>query len=223
VRKRLAIVGAIAFGVATLALLSWVALQYRRVPQPQFGDTNQAVGVEAKRGSEPTRYPDDDGLPRSWDVKQIEKDAPNSGVPGRFYILAWTASAWTYMGKAHQIESCLALRVFGKDQPDRWDLYHLYRRPLEPDSRWLISMHHATGGEAGPTGTWYHHAKVFRSHPGNKEIYDSLSMSSTGVSWDFELGDNCVGCAVCEKNWQEAIGEKPTLFFPELAKKKKDK
>src|SRR5262245_6573311 len=70
------------------------------------------------------------GLPRSWDVKKIEKDAPNSVVSGRFYVLAWHASAWTYEGKEYRQESCLALRVFGKDKPERWDLYHLYRRPL---------------------------------------------------------------------------------------------
>jgi hypothetical protein len=166
---------------------------------------------------------DADGLPLSWDVKQIEKDAPNSVVPGRFYVLAWRASAWTYMGKECRQESCLALRVFGKSEPDRWDIYHLYREPLEKDPRWHISMHHATGGEAGPTGMWYLHTKVFKSRPGNKEIYDSLSMSSTGVNWRFERGDNCVGCGVCEKNWQEAIGEKPTRFFPVIAKKKADK
>jgi hypothetical protein len=157
---------------------------------------------------------DDDGLPRSWDVKKIEKDVFNSGVPGRFYVLAWHASAWTYKGKEHRQERCLAMRVIGKDNPERWDLYHLYRRPLDEDPSWQISMHHATGGEAGPTGRWYFHCTSFKSRPGNKETYESLSLSSTGVDWDFERGDNCVGCGVCEKSWQEAIGEKPTRFFP---------
>jgi len=170
-----------------------------------------------------SQNPEAEGLPYSWYVRQIEKDAPNSVVPGCFYVLAWDASAWTYMGKEWRVESCLALRVFGKDEPDRWDLYHLYRRPLEKDSRWHISMHHATGGEAGPTGRWYFHSKVFKSRPGNKEIYDSLSSSSTGVNWKFERGDDCVGCGVYEKSWQEAIGEKPTRFFPAPAKQKADK
>jgi hypothetical protein len=170
-----------------------------------------------------SQQPEADTLPRSWDVKQIEKDAPNSVVPGRFYVLAWHASAWTYLGKEYQEERCLALRLFGKGQSDRWDLYHLYRRPHEKGSRWNLSMHHATGGEAGLTGRWYFHAKVFTSRPGNKEIYDSLSLSSTGVNWKFERGDDCAGCGVCQKNWQEAIGEKPTRFFPEPAKKKADK
>jgi hypothetical protein len=153
---------------------------------------------------------DTDGLPRSWDIKQIEKDAPNSVVPGRFYVLAWHASAWTFTGKEFRQESCLALRVHGKEKPERWDLYHLYRRPLEKDATWSISMHHATGGEAGPTGRWYFHSQVFNSRPGNKQIYDSLGLSSKGVNWTFERGDNCVGCGVCKKNWEEPIGEKPT-------------
>jgi hypothetical protein len=161
-----------------------------------------------------------DGLPRSFDVKKIEEDAPNSGVPGSFYVLCWHTSAWTYEGKEYRQESCLALRVFGKDKPERWDLYHLYRRPFDKDPSWHLSMRHATGGEAGPTGRWYFDFKVFKSHPGNKEIYDSLSSSSTGVNWRFERGDNCVGCGVCEKSWQEAISEKPTRFFPQPAKKK---
>lgn len=163
---------------------------------------------------------EDEGLPRSWDIKNIEKGAPNSDAPGRFYVLAWRASASTYEGKEYRTESCLALRVFGMDKPERWDLYHLYRRPLDKDPRWRISMHHATGGEAGPTGRWYFHYKVFKSRPGNKDIYDSLSSSSTGVSWNFERDDDCVGCGICEKSWQKAIGEKPTRFFPEPAKKK---
>jgi hypothetical protein len=165
----------------------------------------------------------DDGLPRSWDLKQIEKDAPNSGVAGRFYVLAWHASAWTYMGKEYRIDSCLALRVLGNGKPERWDLYHLYRSPLDKDPSWHISMHHATGGEAGPTGRWYFHGKSFKSRPGNKQIYDSLSLSSTGVSWSFERADDCVACGVCEKSWQEAIGEKPTRFFPAPVKKKSNK
>jgi hypothetical protein len=166
---------------------------------------------------------DADGLPPSWDVKQIEKDAPNSGVPGRFYVLAWHASSWTYMGKEYRGERCLTLRVFGKDKPVRWDLNHLSRAPLDKDPRWYLSFHHELGGEAGPTGQWYFHYKVFKARPGNKEIYDSLSMSSTGVNWSFERGDDCVGCGVCEKSWQEATGEKPTRFFPESRKKKSHK
>jgi hypothetical protein len=162
---------------------------------------------------------EDDGLPRSWDVKLIEKDAPNSSVPGRFYVLAWHASAWTYKGKAYRVDSCLALRVFGKDKPERWDLYHLYRQPLDDDSRWNLSFHHVTV-DADLGGLWCLDAKDFKSRPGNKEIYDSLPASSTGIAWDFERGEDCVGCGVCEKSWQEAIGEKPTRFFPAPAKKK---
>src|SRR6516162_7945373 len=73
-------------------------------------------------------------------------------------------------------------------------------------------------GEAGPTGRWYFNSKYFNSRPGNKEIYDSLS-SLTDVNWRFERGNNCVGCGVCEKSWQDAIGEKPSRFFPAPAKK----
>lgn len=162
---------------------------------------------------------DIDGLPRSWDVKQIEKEAPNSVVPSRFYVLAWHSSEWTFMGVKQRRDKCLVLRVFGKDEPYRWDLYHLYRRPSEKEARWHISMHHATGGEAGPTGRWYFHSRVFKSKPGNKEIYESLPLSSTGVNWRFVRGDDCTGCGVCEKNWLEALGEKLTHFFPEPEKR----
>lgn len=149
-----------------------------------------------------------DGLPSSWDVKQIEKAASNAG---RFYVLAWHASAWKFEGREHRIDKCLALCAFGDGKADRWKLYHLYRDPGKKDSGWQISMFHAIGGAGGPTGKWYLCEKEFRSRPTNREIYDSLSSS---VDWSFERGVDCVGCGVCEKTWREAIGEKPTEFFP---------
>lgn len=157
-------------------------------------------------------------LPPSWDVKKIEKDATNSVVPGRFHVLAWHASAWTYMGKKWGRETCLALRVIQEGESRHGSLYHLYREPHAEDPRWRLSFHHALGGEAGPTGTWYIHEVEFTTRPGNKEIYDSLGYSSNGVGWRFERGEHCIGCGVCEKSWQEAIGERPTRFFPTKGK-----
>jgi hypothetical protein len=149
-------------------------------------------------------------LPRSWNVKQIEKEAPNGGA-GRFYVLAWYASEWTYTGKKYRADKCLVVRVLDKSESGRWQLCGLYRCDSEGDFRWSLSMHHATGGEAGPTGMWYWHHKQFKTRPANKDIYDALSRT---VLWRFQRDEHCVGCGVCEKNWEAAIGERPTRFFP---------
>lgn len=155
-----------------------------------------------------SQTPEGDRLPPSWDVKQIEKAASSSG---RFHVLAWHASAWKFEGNEHRVDRCLVLCASGDGKADRWKLYHLSRDPGKKDSGWQISMFHALGGEAVPTGVWSFCEKEFRSRPNNKEIYDSLSSS---VDWSFERGIDCVGCGVCEKNWREAVGEKPTEFFP---------
>src|SRR5690242_4355242 len=83
-----------------------------------------------------SQSPDADGFPPSWDLKQIEKDAPNSGSSGRFYVLAWHASAWKFEGKEHHVDRCLVIRAFGDTKADRWKLYHLYREPSKKDSSW---------------------------------------------------------------------------------------
>lgn len=61
-------------------------------------------------------------------------------------------------------------------------------------------------------GLWIHHCKRFKERPGNKEIYAALSEE---VGWSFEQdhGWRFVACAVCEKSWEEAIGERPERFF----------
>jgi hypothetical protein len=156
-------------------------------------------------------------LPPSWNVKQIEKEVPNNGA-GRFYVLAWYASEWTYMGKKYRADKCLVMRVLDKSESGRWRLYGLYRGDSDGDFRWRLSMHHAIGGEAGPTGMWYFHYKHFKTRPTNKDIYDALSWT---VLWEFRGDENCVGCGVCEKNWETAIGEKPTRFFPKAPDKAK--
>jgi hypothetical protein len=53
--------------------------------------------------------------------------------------------------------------------------------------------------------------KWFREKPGNAAVYDSLKT----VMWNFQLDrtDKLIGCGVCEKRWEDVIGEKPTRFF----------
>jgi hypothetical protein len=60
---------------------------------------------------------------------------------------------------------------------------------------------------------WLFHAKRFKGRPSNKDIYGALSIED--VNWRFELekGWRFVGCGVCEKSWDKAIGEKPSRFF----------
>jgi hypothetical protein len=60
---------------------------------------------------------------------------------------------------------------------------------------------------------WFDHVTRFDKRPGNQELYAAFSYE--GVNWSFERpkGWKIVSCGVCERTWQEAIGEKPTQFF----------
>jgi hypothetical protein len=94
-------------------------------------------------------------------------------------------------------------------------LAHLYRHPNDKQPEWRESMTHVTGAKGTKyfPGLWLFHCKRFETKPGNKEVYAALS--SEEVDWTFRLegGWKYVGCGVCERSWQEAIGEKPTRFF----------
>jgi hypothetical protein len=154
-------------------------------------------------------------LPRSWNLEEIAKETPPYSAGGRVYVLAWKV---VEDERPLRIESCLALRVLDKNPG--YCLAHLYRHPAQKKPQWQIGMTHVTGKE----GTKYfpgldiHHVKRFKSRPTNKELYAALAFEE--VNWSFELqeGWKLVGCGVCEKSWQEAIGEKPSRFFGRTGK-----
>jgi hypothetical protein len=55
------------------------------------------------------------------------------------------------------------------------------------------------------------YAKRLKEKPTTKVINDSLN----DVQWTFAVKKDwkLVSCAVCEKTWEAATGEKPTRFF----------
>jgi hypothetical protein len=65
---------------------------------------------------------------------------------------------------------------------------------------------------------WAFENKDFMQPSGNKEIYEALQ---SYLHWRFDLPAKWqfIACGVCEKSWQEAIGEKPTRFFGNEPKK----
>jgi len=149
-------------------------------------------------------------LPRSWSMEEICKAAPPYGGEGRVYVLAWQIIE---DDRPMRIESCLVLQVLENEK--RYTLSHLYRHPDVKKPEWNLSMTHVSGekGTKYYPGLWLFHAKGFKARPTNKDVYGALSMED--VNWRFELekGWRFVGCGVCEKSWEEAIGEKPSRFF----------
>ena len=149
-------------------------------------------------------------LPRSWSIEEIGKESPPYGAEGRVYVLAWQILE---DDRPMRVESCLVLQIFEKEQ--EYTLSHLYRHPDAKKPEWQLSMTHVSGekGTKYYPGLWLFHAKRFKARPTNKDIYRALSMEE--VNWRFELekGWRFVGCGVCEKSWEEAIGERPTRFF----------
>jgi hypothetical protein len=151
-------------------------------------------------------------LPPTWSLEEIAKATPPSGTEGRVYVLAWKVME---DDRPVRTETCLALRVL--ENNEGYCLAHLYLwRPVGKKPVWTLSMIHV----AGEKGTKYYpgadilHAKRFKNRPSNKELYAAIS-SEEEVGWSFEQdkGWKFVSCAVCEKSWHEAIGEKPTRFF----------
>jgi hypothetical protein len=160
----------------------------------------------------PNQIPIPDELPRSWDLKELERQVPPYGAKGRVYVLAWKA-----YGDEQPLTggSCLVMRVLDKDYGgDRWCLQHLYRSPREKKPRWRISMIHVQTDNPKFIGLWLFHSKWFKERPKNKEIYASLSPVE-GVNWRFTRPTawKFSQCRVCERNWEAVTGEKPTRFF----------
>lgn len=156
-----------------------------------------------------SQEPTNDGLPSSFDVKKIEKDAPNSGNPERFYVLAWHESKWKYDGTVRHWQKCLAIRSLPSG---KYQVYHLVCRNSKDNPGWSLEMVHAIG-EPGLPGKWYWSSKQFDSRPSNKVIYESLS--TLELNWDFGRRADCVGCGVCKQTWKNVIGEEPSRFFPD--------
>lgn len=143
-------------------------------------------------------------LPCAWSLEEIAKEAPGDG---RLFVLAWKI---VEDARPVRAESCLVLRVIGKNEG--YCLSHLYRDPAAKKPEWEIMMTHVLDNFHS-AGRWVMHCTDFKKKPSNKEIYAALSRED--VEWTFaqEEGWRFVACGVCEKSWQEAIGEKPTRFF----------
>lgn len=149
-------------------------------------------------------------LPRSWSLEEITKQTPPYAAGGRVYVLAWKV---VEDDRPLRLESCLVLRVLDKNEG--YCLTHLYRHPADKKPEWQLSMAHVVGekGTKSYPGLWLFHSKWFKEKPGNREVYAALSFEDVAWSFEQEKGWKYVGCGVCEKSWQEAIGEKPTRFF----------
>jgi hypothetical protein len=149
-----------------------------------------------------------DELPTAWKLDEIKKAVLPSDPDCRAYVLAWKV---VEDERPLRVESCLVLTVHPKDDGSAWwTLTHLYRHPLAPKPEWEQSMVHVFD-ECG--GTWIIHRTTFDKQPTNKEIYGALGSDDVDWSFDRDKGWKRLGCRVCEKNWREAVGEKPTKFF----------
>jgi hypothetical protein len=153
-----------------------------------------------------------DELPKSWDADEIAEQTPPYAAEGRVYVLAWKVEG---DDRPFRVESCLVLKVLQEDDGyGRWCLAHLYRHPAEDRPQWRLATTHFSGAK----GTKYwpdlevFHAKRFKDRPGNKEVYASLSREEVGWRFEAEAGMKLLRGGTCEKNWQAALGEKPTRF-----------
>ena len=152
-------------------------------------------------------------LPRSWRLDEIATKTPPFMAEGRVYCLAWKV---VEDDRPLRVESCLVLKVLNEQsETGRWCLAHLYRHPKDTKPEWKLSITHVSGerGTKYFPGLWLVSVKRFKERPGNKELYAALALEE--MDWTFELdkGRKLIGCGVCERSWQEAVGEKPTRFF----------
>src|SRR5262245_2458199 len=166
-----------------------------------------AVGIPGRSG-DPPKEPVPNELPPAWRLEEIEKATPPYGAGGRVYVLAWKVKE---DDRPLRVETCLVLKdLGGEDEHGRWCLAHLYRHPLGKDNTWrLPPLWVSPPAPLGPEKPVdIDHAKRLKTKPGNKDIYDSLKE----VQWQFALDKDwkLVGCAVCERAWEAATGEKPT-------------
>jgi hypothetical protein len=149
-------------------------------------------------------------LPRSWSLEEIAKQTPPYGTKDPVYVLAWKVIE---DDRPVRVETCLVLKVLEKNEGYRFA--HLYRHPADKKPEWGLSMTHVSGekGTKYYPGAWLFHTSTFKKKPSNEELYAALSFEEVNWSFSLEKGWKYVGCGVCEQNWKEAIGEKPTRFF----------
>jgi hypothetical protein len=168
------------------------------------------VASTVSPASPPREQPVPNELPRSWNFEEIAKKTPPYGDQGRVYVLAWKVEE---DGRPFRVESCLVLKVI--EDKEGYLLAHLYRHPNDEEPKWDLSTLHVSGekGTKYFPGLEIHHDKKFKDRPRNKDIYDSLSIEELGWSFAQESDWKFVSCCVCEKSWEEAVGEKPTRFF----------
>jgi hypothetical protein len=150
-------------------------------------------------------------LPRTWELKDIAAEAPPYGAEGKVYVLAWLIKE---DDRPLRVESCLVLKDLGKDdEHGRWCLSHLYRHPDGRDNAWTLPpLWVSPPPPLGPKEpVAIDHAKRLKKKPTNKDVYEAAK----DVQWRFAVdeGWKLLSCAVCERNWFAAVGEKPTRFF----------
>ena len=150
-------------------------------------------------------------LPRSWDLRDIADEAPPYGAGGKVYVLAWVIKE---DARPLRVESCLVLKDLGKEsEAGRWCLSHLYRHPHGRDNTWTLPpLWVSPPAPLGPEKpVAISHLKRLKTKPTNKD----LDAAAKEVQWRFGVdGDwKIVSCAVCERNWFAATGEKPVQFF----------
>ncbi len=186
-----------------VALGALVALLAVGIPGCSGSPLKDPVPKELPRAS-------DNELPRAWDLAEIERATPPYGAGGTVYVLAWKVEE---DNRPLRVETCLVLKDLGEDnEHGRWCLAHLYRHPLDKDRTWQCPFWVSPPPPFGPEKpATIDYAKRFKTKPKNKDIYESLK----DVQWQFALEKDwkLVGCAVSERTWEAAIGEKPTRFF----------
>jgi hypothetical protein len=167
-----------------------------------------AAATPARAASKPAPC----GYPSSWKLKEIAEAVSPSDPKGRAYVLAWKV---VEDDRPLRVESCLVLKELGADAGGGYFLAHLYRHPEDKKPEWNVSMTHVSGKEGTDVypGMMYTHLDRFATRPTNEEVYTALRFEEVNWTFEIEEGWKVIGSGVCEANWQEALGEKPTRFF----------
>jgi hypothetical protein len=155
-----------------------------------------------------------DELFPGWTHSEIAEAAPPYGADGPVYVLAWKVADFN----DRRVEICLALRVLDKDDGlGRWSFSRLGRFPLE-DPRWRVTEMHVQEPDVNYplAGRWESHNIRLKALPQDHELDEVLEK----MNWTFDLtkeaqriGFQVIASQVCENQWQQAFGHKPTRAF----------